>query len=120
MIIPAGIGVHGAHTLDGQITAARCYTQLVTLAPTGVTLTSPTAHATLATLFDAWGLTVSRTQLASFVAPPGKTVRCYVNGRRVLGPPGRIPITSHAEIVLEIGPFVPPHTSYTFSPDPPR
>lgn len=114
VIVPAGIGVRGAHTRDGRITAATCYGELVTLDPTGVALESLSAHATLAKLFDAWGLPLSDTQVAGFTAPPGTTVRCYVDGRRIPGPPARIPITPHAEIVLEVGPFVPPHSSYTF------
>jgi hypothetical protein len=28
----------------------------------------------------------------------------------------RVPLTPHAEIVLEVGPQVPPHTTYTFPP----
>jgi hypothetical protein len=27
-----------------------------------------------------------------------------------------VPLTPHAEIVLEVGPHVPPHASYTFPP----
>jgi len=29
---------------------------------------------------------------------------------------GLVPLTRHAEIVLEIGPYVPPHLSYAFPP----
>jgi len=28
-----------------------------------------------------------------------------------------VPLTAHAEVVLEVGPYVPPHRSYTFPPD---
>jgi hypothetical protein len=39
-----------------------------------------------------------------------------VNGRRVHAPPPSVPLTRHAEIVLEVGPHVPPHSSYAFPP----
>jgi dihydroxyacid dehydratase/phosphogluconate dehydratase len=32
------------------------------------------------------------------------------------GAPGAVPLTRHAEIVLEVGPHVPPHSSYAFPP----
>ena len=35
----------------------------------------------------------------------------------VNGSPGRVPLTRHAEIVLEVGPYVPPHSAYTFPQD---
>jgi hypothetical protein len=37
-----------------------------------------------------------------------------VNGRRFLGDPRSIPLRRHDEIVLEIGGYVPPHSSYLF------
>jgi hypothetical protein len=41
-------------------------------------------------------------------------VAVFVNGRRWHGSPGSVPLTAHSEIVLELGPHVPPHTSYAF------
>jgi len=44
-------------------------------------------------------------------------VRAYVDGRRwTRTAPAAIPLTRHAEIVLELGPYVPPHRSFTFPP----
>jgi hypothetical protein len=46
-------------------------------------------------VFRSWGQPLSATRLASFRA---------------------VPLTRHAEIVLEVGPHVPPHSSYAFPP----
>jgi hypothetical protein len=46
-------------------------------------------------LFRSRGQPLSATRLASFRA---------------------VPLTRHAEIVLEVGPHVPPHSSYAFPP----
>jgi hypothetical protein len=42
-------------------------------------------------------------------------VRVYVGGRRVAGAPATVPLRRHAEIVVEIGPYVPPHRAYVFA-----
>jgi len=42
-------------------------------------------------------------------------VRVYVDGKRLAGHPGALPLRRHAEIVVEIGRFVPPHASYLFA-----
>lgn len=118
VIVPSGIGVEGSRTLDGRVAAARCYGPVVTLDPTGVVLSTPARRVTLRDVFAAWGLPLSRTGLAGFRAPPGGSVRAYRDGRRLAGSPGAIRVTRHAEIVLEIGPYVPPHTGYTFPSNP--
>jgi hypothetical protein len=38
----------------------------------------------------------------------------FVDGERWPGAPAAVPLTRHAEIVLEVGPRVPPHSSYAF------
>jgi hypothetical protein len=43
-------------------------------------------------------------------------VAVFVDGRRWRGAPAAVPLTPHAEIVLEVGPHVPPHSSYAFPP----
>jgi hypothetical protein len=42
----------------------------------------------------------------------------HVAGRLWRGAPGAVQLLQHAEIVLEVGPYVPPHYSYTFAPVP--
>ena len=117
VIVPAGIGVSAPLTRSaGRITRARCYGALVTLEPTGVVLVREHQPIPLSTLFRAWGQPLSPSRLASFGAPPGTRVAVFVNGRRRRGAPGSVPLTSHSEIVLEVGPHVPPHRSFTFPP----
>jgi hypothetical protein len=117
LLLPAGIGTRPPRaSLDGRITAARCYGVLVTLDPTGVVLVRPGAELTLGALFSSWGEPLSRTRLASFTAPARTAVTVFVDGKPWRGAPAAVPLTRHAEIVLEVGPQVPPHSSYTFPP----
>jgi len=117
LLLPAGIGTSPPRALlDGRVTAARCYGALVSLDPTGVVLVRPGARLTLAALFRSWGEPLSATRLASFGAAPGNEVAVFVNGRKWPGTPSAVPLTRHAEIVLEVGPHVPPHSSYMFPP----
>jgi hypothetical protein len=88
----------------------------VTLEPTGVVLVRPGARLYVSDLFRAWGQRLSSQSLARFSASPGKTVRVFVDGRSWRGRPGDVPLTAHSEIVLEVGPHVPPHSRYTFPP----
>ena len=94
VLIPAGVG-HRGH----------CYGDAVTTDPTGIV--HYRAGATLADVFRAWGQPFSTTRLASFRG----AVRYYLAGRRVDAVPA---LTEHAEIVLEVGPYVPPHTTFSF------
>jgi hypothetical protein len=117
LLLPAGIGTRAPkELLDGRVTSAQCYGQLVTLDPTGVVLVRPGARLTLGALFRSWGQPLSATRLASFSAPAGTRVTVFVDGRAWPGAPAAVPLTRHAEIVLEVGPYVPPHLSYTFPP----
>ena len=114
VIVPAGIGARGPVRLSGgRVSSAACYGSLVTLDPTGVVLVRPGSRVLLSDLFRSWGEPLSRGRVASFAAPAG-SVAVFVGGRRWSGVPGRVPLTRHAEIVVEAGPYVPPHSSYTF------
>jgi hypothetical protein len=117
LLLPAGIGARPPWAkLDGRIVSARCYGALVTLDPTGLVLVRPGPRLTLGDLFWSWGEALSRTRLTSFTAAKGTQVAVYVDGRPWLDGPSAVPLTRHAEIVLEVGPHVPPHSSYTFPP----
>jgi hypothetical protein len=117
LLLPAGIGaVRPSAELNGAITSARCYGAVVTLDPTGLVLVRPGAGLTLADLFRSWGEPLSRTRLTSFTASAGTQVAVFVDGRRWSAGPASVPLTRHAEIVLEVGPHVPPHSSYAFPP----
>jgi hypothetical protein len=115
VIVPAGIGTRPPRSYsEGRIARARCYGSLVTLEPTGVVLVRPDAKLTVGDLFASWGQRLSPDRMASFTARAGRPVTVYVGGKRSTGSPGSVPLVPHAEIVLEVGPHVPPHTSYTF------
>ncbi|MGI8506484.1 MAG: hypothetical protein ACR2MK_06690 [Solirubrobacteraceae bacterium] len=117
VIVPAGIGARAPLARsEGRISRARCFGALVTLEPTGVVLVRPGARLTLADLFRSWGRPVSERRLDSFGARAGERVAVFVDGRRWRGQPGSVPLVSHSEAVLEVGPYVPPHSSYTFPP----
>ena len=117
VIVPAAIGTRPPRTLEaGRIVTARCFGALTTIEPTGVVLTRPGRTLTLADLFRSWGQPLSRTQLGPFRAPQGTQVAAFVGGQPFHGTLQDLPLASHAEIVLEVGPHVPPHAAYTFPP----
>jgi hypothetical protein len=117
VIVPAGIGTLPPRArLSGRITEARCYGDLATLEPTGLVLVRSGARPTLADLFHAWGVPLSPVQLGPFPAPHGTRVLVFVDGKRWRATPKAVPLSPHAVIVLEVGPYVPPHVSYRFPP----
>jgi hypothetical protein len=117
VIVPAGIGVQPpVRESAGRIVGARCYGDLVTLSPTGVVLVRPGRPLTLADLFRSWGQPLSDGRLATFTAPRGGHVSVFIAARLRRGSPERVRLTRHAEIVLEVGPHVPPHRSFDFPP----
>jgi hypothetical protein len=114
VIVAAGIGTRPPRaSADGRITAARCYGDLVTIDPTGIVLLRPGARLRLGSLFRSWGQQLSEHRLASF---GGGRVVAFVDGRPWHGRPANVPLAPRSEVVLEIGPHVPPHTSFTFPP----
>lgn len=115
VLVPSGIGLRAPiRMVSGRVVSARCYSALVTLDTTGVVLVSRSHTGVLADVFRAWGQPLSAHQLLSFRAPHGASVRAFLGGRRWAGPPGGIPLRANAEIVLEVGPYVPPHAGFTF------
>lgn len=111
LIVPAGIGVarpwkeHLARISPGGCTAAAR-----TLEPTGVIeLTRPL---TLGGFFRIWGRRLGPARIAGFHG----RVLAFVGGRRWRGDPRRIPLTRHAQVVLALGGYVPPHPRYLFPP----
>ncbi len=115
VVVRAGIGAAPRRRFtDGWLTGARCFGDVVTIGP-GTVYFRPDSRATLGTLFDAWGEPLSATRVASFTG--GRTAT-YVDGRAWHGSPSAVPLRPDAEIVVEIGPHVPPHRHFVFPPPP--
>jgi hypothetical protein len=113
VLLPAGIGTEPPRrVVGGRVRAARCHGAVVTLEPTGLVLVRAGERRTLGDLFAAWGEPLRRDRVASFSG----RVRAYVGGEPWRGDPAAIPLRRHAVIVLEVGPYVPPHRAYAFPP----
>jgi hypothetical protein len=114
LLLPPGIGVARPRQAAGAaIRGGRCSYPVRTTDPTGVVRYRPGRDLTLGDLFAVWGQPLGRHGVCGFRSPT--TVRVYVGGRRVAGAPAAVPLRRHAEIVVEIGPYVPPHRSYVFA-----
>ncbi len=117
VLVAQGIGTAPPRTYSaGRITGASCFGDLVTIDPTGLVLVRPGRPQTLSDLFHSWGEPLSERDLAGFSAPAGTDVSIFIDGRRWHQAASRVVLRRHAEIVLEVGPHVPPHTSYAFPP----
>jgi len=113
LLVPGGIGIAPPLRSQGAyIVAGRCLYPLRTREPTGVLEVASERPVTLGDLFLVWGQPLSQHRLAGFRS--AEPVLAFVNGRRYHGDPRTIPLRRHDEIVLEIGGYVPPHTSYLF------
>lgn len=99
VIVPPGIGIG----------PPGCTYPLHTTAPTGVVHVSRLGL-TLGDLFRVWGRRLGPSALLSF----RERVSVFVAGRRWSRDPGSVPLTKHAQIVLEVGGYVAPHPSYLF------
>jgi hypothetical protein len=110
VIVPAGIGVgRPRHEELGRIVRSRCHAPLRTLDPTGVVEFDRRGE-TLGDLFRVWRMALGPARLLSFRGP----VSVFVGGRLRRGDPRTLVLRDRAEIVVEIGGFVPPHRSYLF------
>jgi hypothetical protein len=113
VIVPAGIGIAPPFLVqNGLVRRARCSYGLRTVEPTGVVELDAQLRPTVGQLFAVWGQRLARRRLLTFSG----AVRAYIAGRRWHGDPRTIPLRRHAQIVLEVGGFVPPHRSYLFGP----
>jgi len=113
LLVPAGIGLAPPLVRAGAfVTGGRCSYAVRTTQPTGVVEFDAAAQPTVGDLFRIWGQPLSARGLAGFHG----AVAAWVGGRRWRGDPGAIPLRRHAEIVLEVGGFVPPHTFFLFGP----
>jgi hypothetical protein len=100
IVIPSRIGVrHG------------CRYPVRTLTPTGV-IEIDGRTPTLGRFFDVWRMPLAPRRMLSFHG----NVRAYVGGRRWTGDVRSIRLTDRRQIVLEVGPYVPPHRFFLFPP----
>jgi hypothetical protein len=114
VIVPAGVGVARPFRVRFNRTVpGRCSYPLRTLDPTGVIEVRVGTKATLGDFFRLWGQRLGRGQIAGFRtrAP----VLAFVGGKRWRGDPRAIPLSHHAQIVLELGGYVRPHPRYLFT-----
>jgi hypothetical protein len=100
VVVPRGIGV----------ARSGCRYPLSTSVPTGVVDVARDRRYTLGDLFRVWGRRLTGSRLVSFRGP----VAVFVGGRRFRGDPNTVPLTKHAEIVVELGRYLPPHLTYVF------
>ena len=101
VIVPAGIGVSDKG----------CRYPVTTDGPDGIVRVMPGMR--LADVFRVWGLQLETHRVGWFTS---KTpLRAYVGGRLVRGHAGAIRLTPHAQIVLELGGYVPPHPFFLFA-----
>jgi hypothetical protein len=111
VIVPAGIGIAPPLRRDGAyVLGGRCSYPVRTREPTGVVEVARGARLFLGDLFAVWNRPLSATRLVGFTG----RVHAYVGGRPWRADVRAIPLTRHAQIVLEVGGHVPPHRSYTF------
>jgi hypothetical protein len=101
VIVPAAIGVSDKG----------CRYPVSTEGPDGIVRVTP--GLTLADVFRVWGMPLGPNRLGRFTLE--KPLRAYVAGKLVRGPAGAIPLRPHAQIVLELGGYVPPHPSFLFA-----
>jgi hypothetical protein len=117
VIVPAGIGFARPLKRSGAyVRGGRCAFPVRTVEPTGVLRVRKGVRVTLGQFFRVWGQPLAPGRLAGFRARPGERVRAWVAGRPWRGPLGAIPLRRHAQVVLELNGFVPPHASYLFPP----
>jgi hypothetical protein len=100
VVIPSDIGVRGG-----------CLYPLRTLTPTGVVELDRRGQ-TLGDFFAVWRMPLSSRRLLTFRG----AVTAYVGGTRWEGDVRAIPLTDRAEIVVEVGGYIPPHRFYLFPP----
>ena len=113
VIVPAGIGVaRPAARRFGRLVPRGCTYPARTLTPTGVIEVRAGSRLRLGDVFRLWGRQLGPGRLVGFRSP--RALLVFVAGRRWRGDPRAIPLTRHAQIVLELGGYVPPHPSFLF------
>jgi hypothetical protein len=109
--IPYGVGIEGPQTMSTPqgifVDGGTCFYWLHTHAADGIVhIESPVVRTfTLGNFFDVWGQELGPGR----VGPASGHVTAIYNGRQFEGNPRRIPLTTHAQIQLDVGrPLVAP------------
>jgi hypothetical protein len=108
VVIPGGIGLEGIRTTAGRVTEASCRAHVWTLDATGVFRF--TRRTTLGEIFAVWGRRLTPSRLLGFRG----VLRVYRNGVRLRIDPRTLELRDRDQVVLQVGPFIPPHASYRF------
>ena len=101
VIVPAGIG-----------SGSGCTYPVSTAGPDGIVSVARGRTLTVGDLFRVWGQPLGPHSLAGFTSRT--PMRAYVAGRLVHAPVASIRLAPRAQIVLELGGFVPPHPFFLF------
>ena len=90
----------------GQPAAKRCIYWLHTHTPDGfIHVEAPLDRSfTLGDFFAVWGQPLTKTTAASAHTAKGESQQVWVNGKAFTGDPRSIPLTAHADIVIQVGP----------------
>jgi hypothetical protein len=110
MTIPQFIGIPQS---------ARCIYWLHTHTPDGIIhVEAPSDRSfTLGDFFAVWGQPLDRKHVASAQVKRGESMRVWLNGELYKGNPATIPLTAHADIVIQVGPpFAKPVAFTTWGP----
>lgn len=90
----------------GIPSGANCIYWLHTHTPDGIIhIEAPKDRSfTLGDFFAVWGQPLDRSHAGPAVTKKGERERIWVNGTPYTGDPAKIPLTAHADIVIEVGP----------------
>jgi len=112
VLVAPGIGIAPPRTREGAyVRSGRCSYPVRTREPTGVIAVAEGGRPkTLGDVFAVWGQPLGPRRMAGFRG----RVSAFVGGRGFRGDPRAIELTRHAQIVIEVGGYVPPHARYRF------
>jgi hypothetical protein len=111
VLVPSGIGIRRPWVGSvPYVESGACEHAILTREPTGVIEVAQPGR-TLADLFRIWGEPLGPDGFARYRG----AVTAHVDGRLWKGDPAAIPLSRHAQIVLQVGrPRIRPHVVYTF------
>jgi hypothetical protein len=113
VLLPAGIGISPPVAISGgRVLGGGCRYPLSTAAPTGVISVNQPGRRTLGQLFRIWGQPLGGHRLLGFRSHA--PLHAFVDGRAWHHGLRRIPLRDRAEIVIELGRLIAPHSFYLF------